>query len=79
MLAVVTLGATFDPELIVLSGDLIEKGGDELVQEIRKKAIARIKYSDIRVEKTNLGNRVGIVGACSMVYEHAFHVPIVFS
>ena len=76
VMAVIILGVTFDPEIIVLSGELIEVGGEKLVNTIMNEACSKIKYSNVKIAKSNLGNRAGIVGACSMVYEHAFHLPI---
>ena len=62
----------FNPAVIVLGGDLAETGG-ELLAGVREVVFQRslpLATRDLRIVRTRLGDRAGVVGASLMVIEH---------
>ncbi|HHW47091.1 MAG TPA: ROK family transcriptional regulator [Clostridiaceae bacterium] len=66
-----------DPRIIVLSGNVIEKGGEELVSSIRNVVLNNVLKADkrnIKIEKSTLGQYGRIKGICSLIYENNFYI-----
>jgi predicted NBD/HSP70 family sugar kinase len=66
-----------DPRIIVLSGSVIDKGGEELVSIIRDLTLENIlkaEKRDVRIEKSSLGQFGRIKGVCGLIYEKNFYM-----
>jgi len=64
-----------DPKIVVLSGDAIDKGGDNLILKIRKVTFENIINADkrdIRIEKSIAGRYARIKGISSLIYDINF-------
>jgi len=71
-LAVSILINILDPRMVVLSGSVIDVGGNSLLDAIREDAMNKILPSinrQVQIERTTLGTQAGIIGACALVGE----------
>ena len=64
-----------DPKIVVLSGAIIEQGGDDLVKKIKDiaaKNTLNIEKREVRIEKSMLGREGGVKGICGLIYNMTF-------
>lgn len=61
----------FNPELLVIGGDFSLLGGYVLlpIQSALKKYSLGLVNRDVKLKKSNLGHRAGVIGACCVVKE----------
>ena len=73
---------TFDPDVVLLGGYVIEKGGESLLEIIKGVAAEKVfdisSYRTTRIEQAVLGGNSGIIGASAFVSQEAFKSPLVF-
>jgi N-acetylglucosamine repressor len=70
----------FDPEMVVLSGYVIDKSQNMLLDKIRNEVTSMVFESDsrkIRIEQSSLGENAGVIGAASLIYQNYFEIPLV--
>lgn len=67
----ISLSMIFNPSLIILGGGIMNE--EMLVNDIRGKLQSRLSanYSHVRVEKAQLGNKAGMLGAAYIAYDYA--------
>ena len=64
-----------DPKVIVLSGNVVDKGGDDFLLKIRSLAMENVinaEKRDIKIEKSITGRYAGVKGICSLIYDSNF-------
>ena len=64
-----------DPELVVLTGCVVEESGGMILDIIRRQTPEQVldsEYRTIRIEQGTLGKAAPLLGAAAMVYEDAF-------
>ncbi len=69
----------FNPNVIVIGGDLAE-AGEQLLAGVREVTIQRslpLATRDLRVVQSRLGDGAGVVGAAIMVIEHVLAPDVV--
>lgn len=74
-LAVAIVINILDPKIVVLSGAVIEQGGEVLVSKIRDiafKNILNVEEREVRIEKSLLGHLGGVKGICGLIYNLNF-------
>ena len=61
----------FNPELLVIGGDFSQLGGYVLlpIQSALKKYSLGLVNRDVKLKKSSLGLRAGVIGACCVVKE----------
>lgn len=70
---------SFDPEMVILSGDIIDKSRGLLLDIIRE--TAKVETLDgarrtIQIEEGVLKENAGVVGAATLVYQDMFRLPL---
>ena len=70
----------FDPGIVILSGYMIEKSRGMIMGRVQDN-IRKLDYDDpprtSRIKESRFGDRAGIIGAASLVFQHYFEVPLV--
>ena len=64
-----------DPHVIILAGNVIDKGGDDLVELIKNSAMKNVLKAedrDITISKSSVGALASIKGICSLIYDMNF-------
>jgi predicted NBD/HSP70 family sugar kinase len=61
----------FNPDLLVIGGDFSQLGEYAIlpIQSALKKHSLGLVNRDMKLKKSNLGHRVGVIGACCIVKE----------
>jgi glucokinase-like ROK family protein len=68
-----------DPELVLLSGCITDKGGQkllDLVKHYTKTHVVDEDLNPVKIKAGELGERAVIVGAANLVYEEVFKLPV---
>jgi predicted NBD/HSP70 family sugar kinase len=66
-----------DPKLVVLSGSVFERGGEEIVNMVRDyvmKNILKAEKRNIIIKKSSMGHIARVKGICELIYEKNFSV-----
>jgi predicted NBD/HSP70 family sugar kinase len=66
--AVSLVGNCFDPEMIVLGGSTIQKGGKYFFELIKEQTVGTVS----RIEMSTLGEDSGVIGAAALAYQEIF-------
>jgi Transcriptional regulator/sugar kinase len=64
-----------DPKVVVLTGNVINKGGDELIEkiiEVTLENVLKAEDRDISINKSSVGSYIGIKGICGQIYDINF-------
>jgi len=73
-LVLVDVATLFDPEIIVLGGGVMESA-EAFMGQVRRYIHGKTPHP-IRVERTELGANVTILGGCTNVMQHAMHYTL---